>query len=442
MRSGRAPSLLALLLVSCATDTAPPRSQALVFVDTDLASPSVVDRVRIEIRSGDEGELAVACGGCSQEIVIESETDWPISFGVQEPMDGERRWAHAVLFPAGRIANGNVIQETAIEALVELTFGDGVAAQEIFLGGACAGIPADLAGGDACRDGGLEPVAQASPRNPDAPSRVGTYQEAAHRTCSGEARGDTGVYDDDACIDGGTYWMGDVRRQGFGGHVDGVPEHLVTVSPFFLDRYEYTVGRYQNAVMRGFVPSSGPPGPGPGCHDLAPTDGSLTAYPVNCVTPSLAEELCAFDGRRLPTEAEREWAAGNGAEELLFPWSDELIRTARGVDRPGAVGSRDFDVTVIGEIHDLGWNVTEWVADDFQMYTEPCWAPGEYGIDPLCKTTAGDVQRGRAARGGYWVQSGDAGSTYYPMAPTRRTFPEGQAYFIGFRCARGDDAGP
>ncbi|RLB53984.1 MAG: hypothetical protein DRJ42_10435 [Deltaproteobacteria bacterium] len=433
-------AIAATLAVGCTADAAPPRPQALVIVDTDLPSPELADRVRIEVLALSVDGRSIECDGCSREISIETDADWPISFGVEAPPPGDRRLVRATLFPVGRIAAGTALPETAIVAVVELSFAEGVIAQEVFLGGACAGVPIESATGQSCVGGALAPLRTAPLRDPAAPSRVGTFQEAARRTCRGAGAADSGLYDEDVCVDGGSYWMGDVRRQGFGGHVDGVPEHLVTISPFFLDRYEYTVGRYLRAIAEGFTSEYPPPGASGDCHY---GNDTMTAYPLNCVRARFAEELCAFEGRRLPTEAEREWAAGSGTNEFLFPWGDS-IETDDGLRTgPGPVGTRIYDVTVLGGIHDMGWNVIEWIADDFQLYTEPCWSPGGYGVDPRCVITPEDVERGRSGRGGYWLAAGDAGRTYYPMVPTRQTFPPNLRWpKVGFRCARDDDAAP
>jgi formylglycine-generating enzyme required for sulfatase activity len=427
--------VVALALVAC-QETAPPRPQALVFVDTDLASPGLADRVRIEVLARTDGAWTPACDGCSREVAIASAADWPLSFGVEAPEDGSPLRVHATLFPAGRISAGRALPETAIDGVFELSFGDAVMPQEVFLEGACAGI----AGTDesSCVGGALAPIRVAPERDPAAPSRVGSFRRDEERPCDGPPAEDSGLFDEEVCVPGATYWMGDVRRQGFGAHFDAVPEHLVTVSSFFLDRYEYTVGRYRDALERGFVPTGAPPGTvstNPKC--TLPDDeedDSRDAFPLNCVHPYLAEELCGLDGRRLPTEAEFEWAAGNGPDERLFPWGE--LRTAETtlMDGPTPVGERDYDEA--SGISDLGWNVVEWMADDFQTYTERCWLPGNYGVSPLCLSTPDDLLHGRSARGGYWMEAGDRGASYRPMAPNRQVYPQGVSPLLGFRCAR------
>lgn len=92
-------------------------------------------------------------------------------------------------------------------------------------------------------------------------------------------------------------------------------------------------------------------------------------WPVVCVTWHGADEYCREQGKRLPLEAEWEFAA-KGAEARPFPWGADLprqdgvafdLRDGAQV-HPRTVEDSPQDVTPDG-VNDLGGNVAEWVED-------------------------------------------------------------------------------
>jgi formylglycine-generating enzyme required for sulfatase activity len=166
-------------------------------------------------------------------------------------------------------------------------------------------------------------------------------------------------------------------------------------------------------------------------------------HPANLVTWPNARAYCGWVGKRLPTEAEWEWAA-TGPEQAKYPWGNEPGPTCERCDYthygapkwnaggdvgcggggPSAVGTHAMGDRVwpSGHIHDLAGNVWEWMEDSMAPY------PSGVQTDPMVTNdTALHV-----LRGGGWNRS------YAAMEVTYRA-ASAQDYAvpaIGFRCVR------
>jgi formylglycine-generating enzyme required for sulfatase activity len=90
-------------------------------------------------------------------------------------------------------------------------------------------------------------------------------------------------------------------------------------------------------------------------------------HPVVNVTWDEAQAYCEWEGGRLPTEAEWEYAARGGLEGRVYPWGDKFLGegnafASRGADRWGftaPVGS--FEPNRFG-LRNMAGNVWEWTA--------------------------------------------------------------------------------
>ena len=91
-----------------------------------------------------------------------------------------------------------------------------------------------------------------------------------------------------------------------------------------------------------------------------------------------ADAYCRFAGRRLPTEAEWEFAAQGGAEKRVFPWGDAALDAGRANLESASLAP----VTALAEgdtpegVRQLMGNVWEWTASDFLPY--PGFKPDPY----------------------------------------------------------------
>lgn len=178
------------------------------------------------------------------------------------------------------------------------------------------------------------------------------------------------------------------------------PVRRITVSGFFLERYERSLGELvawldhnpRTKIDGGWasldgrkiveVRRAGDDRPIVYRDGTLSVDERLAHMPATRVTHDGAAMFCIAHGRRLPTEAEWERAA-RGSEGRQFPWGNELATCADAVFGrvpggacatlglgPVAVDSDTRDRTSDGVMH-LGGNVAEWVADAMQPY-EAC----------------------------------------------------------------------
>jgi formylglycine-generating enzyme required for sulfatase activity len=220
----------------------------------------------------------------------------------------------------------------------------------------------------------------------------------------------------------------------------------VTVSSFYIDRFEVTNKEYRDFLgdLSGERREARMP-------DSTAWDESVSRanwktyfygsersnYPVVAVTWKDAKEYCKWENKRLPTEAEWEYAARAGRVGGVYPWAGFSPRNPQGKflanfnpGRQGQAADGYAFTAPVGTyppnkwgLHDVAGNVAEWVED---AYT-PSYSPLS-GLDPVYKDP--DENR-RVVRGGSWA------STPFQIGVGVRNYqPKDEASpRIGFRCA-------
>ena len=181
--------------------------------------------------------------------------------------------------------------------------------------------------------------------------------------------------------------------------------------------------------------------------------------PINCVDWLTATAFCVWDGGRLPTEAEWEYAAryrplrDDAMNDLRpgrrFPWGDRAPgcddANFNGLDVGYPRATRPVGRTCNNaapaprwlEIFDLAGNVSELTSDHAESYGSSCWNADGTGrfsaTDPLCVPPAG--------RNMLIVTRGGAAGYAEPVvrSAARVGFGSGVTHRerdVGFRCAR------
>jgi formylglycine-generating enzyme required for sulfatase activity len=223
-------------------------------------------------------------------------------------------------------------------------------------------------------------------------------------------------------IPAGTFQMGSNS-----GHDDEQPVHSVTLDSYYMDVYEVTNAMYAQCVSDGAC--SPPFGAGSSIRESYYEVSSYDNYPVITVDWNQAMAYCNWAGKRLPTEAEWEYAARGGLRGGPYPWGE-------GIDCdwanywPGASCVFVGDTSEVGSyppngygLYDMAGNVWEWVAD---------WYNESYYRTSLVENPSGPANGTyRVLRGGSWGANGN----YLRVASRSYYNPTTQYLDVGFRCA-------
>jgi len=450
-------ALLAAAAVSagCA-DEAEPRAQWQVTVSTDAPIPQLGDRLLADVLDASGDPACADRVGCRRIFGAGRESFWPASFGIAATDAGTELRLHIRLYRLGITGqDGLPVGPALIEHVARLPRASGLTPVHVELAMRCFGVASAPSERSTCDPAtgelGPEPLLGAAPASLPQPH---DWPPGRVVPCP------AAVASEMACIAGGAFLLGSfdsvVQLEG----LEATPERLVTLSPFALDMDEVTVGEVRALVAAGALSSTPiPRDPAVGTvnhactHYEGPDDPEANEAPVNCLSPELAREICKARNKRLPTEAEWEFAASNRMFETVHPWGDDTDICARSVVAIGRTdvqvvanedpscrgehpdlsltgplpGGDDDDVTIDG-IRNLGGNLAEWVEDDLAPYDSPCWQPEESLLtNPVCK--GGASLTGFDARGSDWA--GPRWRTRSYVRSSREPSP-----YVGVRCAK------
>ncbi|MFE7401978.1 formylglycine-generating enzyme family protein [Streptomyces sp. NPDC057557] len=273
-------------------------------------------------------------------------------------------------------------------------------------------------------------------------------------------------------LPGGEFLMGAEDAEGFPADGEG-PVRAVRLKPFRIDAHAVTTERFArfvadtghvtdaerfgwSYVFAGFLPAAlrrgahrpertpwwcgvegatwrHPEGPG---SDLADRAG----HPVVHVSWNDAAAYAAWAGKRLPTEAEWEYAARGGLERKRYPWGDELdpdgtyrcniwrgTFPSKNTAADGYRGTAPVDAFEPNGhgLYNMSGNVWEWCAD-WWTTDHPATRPL---VDPRGPATGTD----KVIRGGSHMCHRSYCNRYRVAARSANT-PDSSSGHAGFRC--------
>ena len=217
-------------------------------------------------------------------------------------------------------------------------------------------------------------------------------------------------------VEGGTFTMGCTSEQGNSCSANEKPAHKVTLSSYYISKYEITQAQWEAVMGTKLCYSEG--------DDL----------PVEMVSWDEAKEFCEKLSQKtsknyaLPTEAQWEFAArgGNKSQGYIFSGSNAIENVAwyedNSDDQTHTVGTKDPNE--LG-IYDMSGNVWEWCADWY----------GDYSSDAVTNPTgpvSGNFRVLRGGSGGIW-SIGGIGDNYCRVSYRKGEKLYFHSYDIGFR---------
>jgi len=258
--------------------------------------------------------------------------------------------------------------------------------------------------------------------------RVYAYNSAGNSGYSNEVFGATM-----ASIPAGCFNMGDAFSEG---NADELPVHNVCISTFQMDVYEVTNAQYKQCVDSGICTAPG----NSSSYTRSSYYGNATYdnYPVIYVNWSQANTYCNWIRlKRLPTEAEWEYAARGGLAGKRYPRGDSISCSNANYGRDTSSGAcynyggLDNDTQPAGSYSPNGYGLYD-MAGNVWNWTQDWYGAAYYSSSPTSNPQGPSSGSYRAVRGGAW----NFGASNMRAAGRGYVEPYISYSTHGFRCAK------
>ncbi|MEI6126324.1 MAG: formylglycine-generating enzyme family protein [Pseudomonadota bacterium] len=233
----------------------------------------------------------------------------------------------------------------------------------------------------------------------------GAFRETA---CAGQGAGGRDPVEM-ALLPGGKFLMGSEAP-----YPDEQPVHEVQIKPFYMDIHEVTNGQYKKYMDDKAIKN---------IPDFWLPEADLSDEPVTGVTWADAAAYAEWAGKRLPTEAEWEYAARGGSAGRKYPWGDEPDLDYANVNSFGILPVKKLKPNGYG-LYDMIGNVWEWCSD---LYGE-----AYYGTSPSEDPQGPAEGKTRVLRGWAW----NSNKYSARLAKRHNSTPTIKSYTVGFRCVK------
>ena len=232
-----------------------------------------------------------------------------------------------------------------------------------------------------------------------------------------------------ALIPAGSFEMGDSKDEPEAWMEGSHPVHTVELDAFYMDVHEVTVGQFRKFVEEsGYVYN---------LWDDVAVFSPTGKHPMIWVTWDDATAYAEWAGKRLPTEAEWEYAARGGLSGKRYPWGDGVgVNGDRARDYANYKGTGGKDkweyCAPVGSLKPNGYGLYDMAGNVFELCSD--WYDEDYySNSPLRNPQGPSTGESHVLRGG----SCNFNTDFLRAAFRDCVGPSYSSFYYGFRCVSG-----